>query len=286
MYRSILLLLIFPILSLRGQDKVYFLNGSFYSCKVLEIGPEQVVYLHANDTVTEARHAVMFIEYGNGRTEVINRPVWNASYQPKTHVSIPEDEEAALKESYENQIYLNTLSLVNADFSLYYEYVLKSKRLGLGAFGTYNFNSSASVLNAFIAFLPNGKKEYDAGLYLNGYTRGLSGNRFFYGLMLKYTSFRYSAADFDTTYQNNVPSVTVRYSPARDRQISPLLHFGLHSQINDMWFIKTSFSLGFFHLSDTYKQQWAYANLEPGEAPVFYDFLLKAGLGISLGARF
>lgn len=285
MYRGLLLLLLFNTLLLRGQDKIYFLNGSIQTGKVLEIYPEHVLYLTTSDTVKQARHLVMYIEYGNGKTEVLNRPVWDASHRPENQALKPVSEEAPAA-SYANQIYLNTLSLVNADFSLYYEYIFKSKPLGLGAFGTYNFNTSAGLANAFFAVLPNAKKEFDAGLYLSRYSKSRSNNRFFYGFMLKYTSFRYSAADFDTTYQSGSPSITVRYSPARDRQISPLFHFGLHSQINEMWFIKTSFSLGFFHLSDRYSEQLAYVLTEPGQTPLSIDFLIKGGLGICLGVRF
>lgn len=286
MYRNLFLLLLFSSHLLRGQDKIYFLNGSVQSGKVLEIRPEQVLYLQSGDTVFQAKHAVMFIAFANGKTEVLNRPLWDAAYDPKTQAVQPKGKERA-KEQYANQIYLNTLSLVNADFSLYYEYVFKSKPLGVGAFGTYNFNSVAGLANVFFALLPNAKKNFDAGLYFNRYTKGLSNNRFFYGLMLKYTSFRYSAADFDTTYQNGAPNVTVKYYAASDRQISPLFHFGLHNQINDLWFIKTSFSLGFFRLSERYRQQLAYVLTEPGEAsPVVSEFLVKGGIGICLGVRF
>lgn len=285
MFRGLLLLLALPLSILRGQDKLYFLNGESKSGKVLEVGSEQVVFVKDLDTFRVYRFNLMFIEYKMGRTEVLNRPVWDATYRGRASSAPVRNQDQTLLRN-PNQVYVNTLSLVNADFSLYYEYILNNKSVGLGCFGTYNFNTYAGFPNLFIAVLNNGKKLYDAGLFLTRYSRSNSDHRLFYGIMIKYTEFRYSAALLDTINKTNTPNVQVNYIDSKGHQISPLFHMGVHTDISDLLFIKTSFSLGFFHLAKTYSQQFSYAVSEPGEPVESVQFLVKGSIGLCLGFKF
>lgn len=285
MLRVLILLFMVSTCLLHGQDKLYFLNGESRLGKVLEIGLEEVVYLKGQDTLRVPRFNLMFIEYEKGRTEVLNRPVWDQEYLPSSS-AIQTPNKNTIIENHPNQVYLNTLSLINCDISIYYEYLLKSRPIGLGCFGSYNFNTYAGFANSFIAVLSNGKKLYDVGVFLTAYAKQRGDHQLFYGLTIKYTEFNYSAAILDTIYQGTTPSVLVNYVDAKGQQISPLFHAGVHSNINEMLFIKTSFSLGFFHLSELYSQQFSYATSSPGTEPIETSFLIKAGIGLSIGFRF
>jgi hypothetical protein len=160
-------LLILAFCGIKAQDKVYFLNGSSKECRVLEIGPEQILVKTAEETEVLYPAEILLIKFKNGSTEIINTPTASVIYNP----AMKNNGKPNTTEKLHKPIYLslNTLALCNADISAFYEYVPANKKIGIGIMGAYNFNLNATAQNLFIAILPNAKKNYDLGLTLNFY---------------------------------------------------------------------------------------------------------------------
>lgn len=275
----------FLTMSFNAQDRVYLLDGQRLDGLVTEINEEYITLL-ANSVTQQIRvNAIVLIEFRNGRTEVFNEApkdvfVLNSK---RPHNTSEKD-----KIAWQNECYINTLALFNADLSLYYEYRLRAKPLGLGVLCTYNFNHYATLPNVFIGILSNGKKRYDAGAFINFYTGGLNPkHKLYYGLIMKYTAFDFTAVIEDSIYSNNTVSVLVSYEETSASQLSFLFNLGSHHNIADNLFIKSSFAFGFFRLKGVYKEQLNYVlrNPETGEAAT-YSLLPKASIGLCVGLKF
>lgn len=277
--------LLFVCLQLSAQDKIYLLDGQRLDGKISEMSAEKIKYEMDSASYEIAVKRVLLIEFSNGSTRIFQSPERNV-YRPANLG--PKKKSVEPEIHFQNEIYLNTLSLFNADVSLYYEYRLRLKKIGLGFMGTYNFNRSATVPNAFIAVLSNAKKQYDAGAFMNLYSGIANSNlSLFMGLQLKYTAFQFMAAKEDSVYTNNQLSVNISYTPANSSQFSTLLNAGIHADITETLFLKSSFAFGFFFLNKLYKDQINYALKDPqsGSYPN-YSFLPKASLCIAAGIKF
>jgi hypothetical protein len=275
----------FLSLQFAAQDKIYLLNGQKLEGKVIELSSEKITYQNGSESCKIDVKLVLLIEFFDGRTQIFNSPGKDL-YQPaKLH---PERKTGNPGIILQNEFSINTLSLFNSDVSLYYEYRLNPKKLGLGVIGTYNFNQYATSPNAFIAVLSNGKKLYDAGAFINFYMGNIySKHNGFFGLMLKYTAFTFSAVKEDSVYNNNTLTINISYKAARSYQLSTLFIMGLHSSITENLFIKPSLSFGFFFLNSLYKQQFNYLVSDPQSGNIAdYSVLPKASLNICVGLSF
>ncbi|MBA2610464.1 MAG: hypothetical protein H0U95_00740 [Bacteroidetes bacterium] len=276
----------------KGQDKLFFLDGTTKTGKVLEIGPEQII-LRADYEKTEfPRSTILLIEFADGSFEKINTPEKNviASPDKKENFHYKQQE----KEFYNyNRVSLNSLALCNADIAAFYERLLHSKKIGLGVMGAYNFNLYVNSSNAFLAILNNAKKNYDLGAYINFYSGRTDKRTYLYfGAMVKYTSFSYSSLKEDSTKVGNVVSVNISYTPAKGSQLATIFTVGTHSDITKNFFIKTIFGLGAFKLRGDYKSQFNMIvnqnntnNQGQNNKPLTYNTLPKFYFGINIGFK-
>jgi hypothetical protein len=272
-------------LRLNAQDKIYLLDGQKLEGKVSEISQQKITYMVGKFSNEIPVDKVLLIAFHNGRTQVFHASEKDLYQAGNVR---PERKEGPSRINFQNEFYINTLALYNADVSLHYEYRLSSKQMGLGILGTYNFNIYATAPNAFIAVLSNGKKLYDAGAFVNFYASTLqSKQKLFYGVMFKYTEFTFSAVKEDSIYINNTLNINVSYQPARSSQFSTFFNLGFHSDVTETFFIKSSFAIGFFILNGVYKQQFNYSVSDPqsGYYPNF-TVLPKASAGICVGLKF
>jgi hypothetical protein len=263
---------------LKAQDRIYYLDGSSKDCAVLEIGPEEIQANINGEVETIYKNNLLLIKFKNGSTEIINTPTTSVIYNPTSGIKSKSNQDKIHKSSY---LSVNTLALCNADISAFYEYISPAKIIGLGLVGAYNFNLSATAPNLFIAVLPNAKKNYDLGVTLNIYPSRLKyRTNIYYGLMTKYTSFRFST-DTSTT------GTIVNYKPTEGKQLATLFTIGSHTSFNDHLFIKTICGLGFFKLNGDYEDQYNREfNKNAKGPPVHFKFLPKAYLGINAGFNF
>ncbi len=277
---------------MRGQDKVYLLDGSSKTGVIEEISSESVI-LKGEENAPIPRESVMLLEFKNGKTEVINRPKSSTNYNP---TQLHNSKEAPAKNNdSQNMMSLNTLALCNADISGFYERFVVEKRFGIGAMAAYNFNASAGLQNFFIAVLSNAKKKYDAGIFANFYTRkAVKGNGWYYGVLFKYTSFTFSKATEEKVTSGGVTSVNIRYSSAEGSQFATMFTCGTVTNFNRNIFLKTIMGVGGFRLRGDYRQQYNYylnkaaATNNQGGAKITYDrsVLMKIYLGINIGCYF
>ncbi|HQQ94035.1 MAG TPA: hypothetical protein PLQ93_05735 [Bacteroidia bacterium] len=276
---------------LYSQHKVYLLDGKLLEGKVLEVGPKQVHLLGKSGSTEITVSRILLIDYGKGR---LDRFADNKAdrYIPNGELS-QNNGSRSKAVTGQNEFYINTLSLMNADVSLSYEHISENKKYGLGITGAYNFNSYASGLNAFIALLSNGKKTFDFGVFGNAYTGNTDSRlRFYFNLMVKYTEFTYSMVHEDSVYVNNVLSMQVTYSPGKGHQTAYLLGCGMHVQLTESFFMKYGFGAGLFRLTGDYMDQFNYtinsANQRAANSPdaANYTFLPKGYLSISTGWKF
>lgn len=239
-----LLIILFTFLRFQAQDKVYFLNGTSRVCKVLEISPDELLVEDGNGTATLARGDVLLILFKNGTVETITTPEKSAVYNP----SLPKQSTSNNTYYKSNFISLNTLALCNADLSVFYEYITKSKIAGFGFMGAYNFNTRSSLQNLFISMLQNSKKNYDAGVTVNLYPGKFSRRTGFYiGLMTKYTHFSFNVI--------NKTGNGVTYKSANGSQLATLIMTGTHTGFPNNFFIKTMAGIGAFKLNGDYKKE-------------------------------
>ena len=277
--------------SLKCQDKLFFLDGTTRTGKVIEIGPEQISIKVSNERIDFPRSTILLIEFFNGTSEIINKPTENITTvaDKKENFHFKQKE----KEIYNyNQVSINSLALCNADIAAFYERLLKSKNVGLGVMGAYNTNQYANAFNMNIAVLTNAKKNYDLGGFINIYPSSAEKRtRLHFGMMIKYTSFNFSSVKEDSTRIGNVVSVSTSYSAAKGSQLATIFTIGSHTDISNTFFIKTIFGLGAFKLRGEYKTQY---NLEankqnqqsgPNSQTQNFNFLPKFYFGINIGFK-
>lgn len=281
-----LFIFIFLIFIGKAQDKIYFIDGSTLAGKVVEIGIDQITIDTHNQTESFPRKDVLLIVYKNGSFEKINFPENDVIYSEKENfprLEASNDHELFLF----NQGSVNTLALCNADISGFYERILKNKKVGLGIMGAYNFNTSTSISNIFIAVLNNSKKTYDLGAFVNFYpSRFKSRNLFYFGMMMKYTRFTF------VKVTEVAGGSSLSFSPARGGQLATMGTVGSQHFLAQLFFVKTLFGLGGFNLRGDYRQQYNYAT-KTTRAPatsktrsVDVGFLLKVYLELNIGFTF
>lgn len=278
MAKTLVYLLLLAFCALKAQDRIYYLDGRSKECIVLEIGPEDIQTNINGDVETINKAELLLLKFKNGTTEIINTPTASVIYNPSLGIKSKASHDHIHKHSY---LSLNTLALCNADISAFYEYVPTSKLIGLGLTGAYNFNLRAGAPNAFIAILPDAKKDYDIGVTLNLYPSRLKRRTsLYYGIMTKYTAFRF----YTDTSSGKTP---INYKPASGRQLTTMLTFGTHTIFNDHFFIKTGIGFGFFKLHGDYLSQFNYeVNRDPKGKPSHTTVLPKGYLGINAGFNF
>lgn len=279
--------------SLKCQDKLFFLDGTTQTGKVIEIGPEKISVKVINENIDFPRSTILLIEFFNGTCEIITIPTENVTLvaDKKENFHFRQKE----KEIYNyNQVSLNSLAICNADISIFYERTLPSKRTGVGLMGAYNINQYANAFNLNIAILTNAKKNYDLGGFINFYRSDPENrSRFYFGMMIKYTSFNFSSVINDSTKTGNIISVTTSFKASKGSQLATIFTIGTHTDVTHNFFIKTIFGIGAFKLHGDYKTQY---NLEANKQnqqsnngnatkPLNYNFLPKFYFGINLGFK-
>ena len=276
----------------RGQDKVYFMDGTCRTVKVLEIAPDNIIivplsesgapFIDANETISKSE--VILIEYKSGMVEIFNTPENTAIYN--ANGSMRKDMKKEGQSFAFNFASLNTLALCNADISAFYEHLLPSKRFGFGGMAAYNFNHYAVLPNAFISILNNAKKNYDAGVFANFYPAHFKRRTtFYFGTLFKYTSF-----NFDKIIEEKTGgAVNIKYLPTKGSQMATIVTIGTHSAFGKNLFFKTIAGIGGFKLKGDYKEQFNYrlnAENKPTDPTVNYTVLPKIYLGLNLGFSF
>lgn len=290
-------LLVFISVTATAQDKIYFLDGSSKTGKVLEISSDQITLQTQSEPEVFLKSSILLIEFKNGSVEAINTPtrtvIYNAANTPSLEKTPRARQEIDLF-NY-NLGSLNTLALCNADVSGFYERLLPGKQFGVGLMAAYNFNVYANASNFFIAVLNNAKKKYDLGVYANFYPTGFEKRTtFYYGLLFKYMSFTFTKVTEEPVPVGSGLSPTLKYEPAEGSQLATIFTCGTHSIFKNKFFIKTIFGLGGFNLRGDYRQQYNYYlnNLSQQQnsqkTPTVYDrrFLLKFYFGINMGFSF
>lgn len=280
--RILFLYLVLYACAALGQDKIYYLNGTSKECKVLEITPE-LIYIKSSDaTETIYRSQVLLIQFKNGSTEIINTPTQSVVFNPLAPSKSSENTSTSNTLLHKTgNISINTLALCNADIAVFYEHITKSKLIGLGIMGAYNFNIHATLPNQFIAALPHAKKNYDAGLTFNLYPGRFENRTTLYvGAMIKYTQF-----NFDM--EKDSLGTTIVSSSRSGSQLATLLTMGTHTFFNEHFFFKTLAGLGAFRLKDDYQTQFnLQANRNSSGKTHNYSYLPKIYIGINLGFSF
>ena len=276
----------------RAQDKLYLMDGSRRTVKVLEIAPDNITvvplsesgapFVDANEVIPKSE--VILIEYKSGLVEIYTVPQKTAVYN--SNGIMKRDPKKDAQELSFNFVSINTLALCNADISAFFERLLPTKRLGFGFMAAYNFNSYVTLPNSYIGVLYNAKKNYDVGGFVNFYPGHFRRRTtFYFGALFKYTSF-----NFDKVVEENTgTAVNVKYEPAKGSQLATIINVGFHSNLGNNFFFKTIAGIGGFRLRGEYKDQFNYLmnkDLKPGEARLSYNVLPKIYLGLNFGFNF
>jgi hypothetical protein len=271
--------------TLVAQDNVFFLDGRCLQGKIASITDSEIRYYAAgsSDSIIRIipRSQVLLIEYAGEKTEILNRPAHSSTYSPNGQL--------VQSQILPNELlYVNTLAFANADVSLFYEHFFNSSRFGAGVMGAYNFNHYATVVNGWIASLSNARKRFDFGIYLNIYPGRLKRRtNFFYGAMIKYMSFDYSAV-----YEEAIAgqtAVRIYYLPAHGQQTAALGQVGFQTTMTQNFFIRTSCGIGGFMLTGNYRKQYNYylnQTRNAGDPEVHVSVLPKLYVSFDLGYSF
>lgn len=274
----------------RSQDRVYLTNGEVRVAKVLEIAPDYIIivplsesgapFVDANETI--AKSLVLLIEFKGGHVEVFNQPQKTAVYNATGTMRKEAKDQGDLSFNFAS---LNTLALCNADISVFFERLNSSKKIGLGLMGAYNFNPYVIAPNLFLVPLHNAKKNYDLGGFVNFYPGHFRRRTtFYFGVLLKYTSFRFTKIED----QGSGPSTSIKYTPAKGKQMATIFTVGTHADLGGNFFFKTIAGIGGFRLNGDYKQQYNYIlnrDRDPSER-INSSFLPKFYFGFNIGFTF
>jgi len=268
------------------------MDGTTRLVKVLEIAPDNITivpisesgapFADANEVIS--KNDIILIEYKSGLVEVYTLPQKTAIYN--ANGGLRKDIKKEGQELAFNFASVNTLALCNSDISVFFERLIQSKKLGFGFMTAYNFNNYVTLPNVFLRVLNNAKKNYDVGGFVNFYPGHFKRKTtFYFGALIKYTSFSFSKLVEDNTSGTAV----IRYVPANGYQLSTIIDVGTHSYIGKNFFFKTIFGIGGFKLNGDFKQQFNYIlnqNNKPTDPPVNYNFLPKLYVGLNIGFNF
>lgn len=266
---------------------MYLLDGSSQSGKITEIAPEYIV-LESSETVTIGRDKVLMLEFKNGSIELINVAKESVVYNTgEAETQQKKDIDRSL--SIDNIISINTMALINSDFSVFYERILFKKQFGVGAMGAYNVNPYASFQNLFLANLSNAKKNYDLGLFANYYSDDITTETTLHlGILFKYMNFNFTKVTEEIVNNGGNKSVNIKYSAAKGSQLATIFTLGTNTLLSKKVYLKTIVGLGGFNMRGDYKKQYNYVlnkNNTTG-TPSNRTFLLKIYLGLNLGYNF
>jgi len=266
----------------KAQDNIYFLDGAIEHGKTIEISNEFILVSNNNFIDTFLFSKILLIEYQNGRIELINKPKENSIQ----YLDSSKKKQERSTDFYKfNQVSLNTMALCNSDIAFFYEHVFKRKLIGAGLMGAYNFNTSASFLNVYIAKLANSKKDYDLGAFVNFYLNRLNKkNLFYFGAFVKYCQFSYTKIIED----NSNGASSIKYINADDYQLATIFTAGSHFNFTESFFIKSFFGFGGFNLRGDYREQDNYQskpNRGSKNPNQNVGFLPKLYLGINIGFK-
>ena len=268
-----------------AQDAVYLTDGSMVLGKVQEVGIDEVIIRENDQTRILAKQKVLLIHYKNGTSEAFTLP-------EKDVVLLKGGTSPAVSgspETNENLLSFNMLGLVNADLMFFYERLLFTKKIGLGAFAGYNFNPRVNyALNTYMAPLTNPKKHGDLGVFINVYRkRPGEGRTGFFGLSLKYTPLSFTSVLENSVTTGTLVTTNVVFTPSEGKQLSLLFHFGKHRQITEKFFVRTMIGLGFFKLTGEYKSQYNYSYNKVSQLPpVEFSVLPKIFVALNAGYSF
>ena len=257
------------------------MTGNVETGKVKEITLDSIIYKTSTELNQLAKDEVLLIEYANGKTEIYTLPYREVIHKPD---GIPAEIKHVDASSILNRslLSINTLALCNADISIFYEYMLRENKYGVGLMGAYNFNLYVNSPNAYLAVVNNAKKLYDLGVYINFYPQQFKNRiNLYYGFMLKYCAFRFTS-EFVDPVSNQITA-----KPSEGYQLAPMLHFGTHNYISKNVFIKTLLGLGGIGLTGDFKQQFNYKlNSFGANNNNNWSFLPKLYIGINAGFSF
>lgn len=267
-----------------AQDKLYLLSGNKLTVKILEIGPNKIIYselsesgapfVGSKETVNVSE--VLLIEYKNGTVEIFNQPDKDVVSTSQGLIS-REIQKNSESSDNSNLLSLNTLALCISDISVFYEYLLPSRKIGIGAMAAYNFNVLANASNLYISVLNNGKKDYDLGAYLNFYFGNpQKKTRFSSGFMIKYTAISFST--------NTGTSTSIVYEPTTGSQTAFLATFGFINKLSGNLIFKPFIGVGGFSLKGDYKTEInEILNSNGSGSYQSFSVLPKIYLGFNLG---
>lgn len=288
MRRFNIFLFFFIYFAFNAQDKIYFLNGTVKSVKVIEISNEIITTQINGLEENFNKQNVLLIEFKNGSIELINSPKENIIYDPnlQSNTFVSSD---PLSDKV-NFVSFNSLALYNADVCVFYEHLTKNKLFGLGVMGAYNFNLKTTLPNLFLSNLHNAKKNYDLGATINFYPVEFAGETsIYFGLMIKYTDFSFDKVKTDSIKNGSNTSINISYSRTNGSELATIFTAGTHTFLNDQFYLRTLVGIGAFKLNGDFKREFNTAinkNSKTGSPPLSYNFLPKIYLGINIGFNF
>jgi hypothetical protein len=292
--RSVLtLLFIIFLLFSKGQDKLFYLDGTSKKCKVLSVNSEVVQLIDENGYESMiARSYIMMIEYKNGFIDVFNYPQDDSEIQPANgeNIDAPKKDlrSSQFKHSYAS---INTLALTNADISGFYEYRPRDLPIMIGIMGAYNFNIRSTIQNNYINILANGKKNYDIGVTFNYLPE--SGDedeeKIYIGAMAKYTDISFDVITIDSAGAPGSKTQILTYSKSKGSQLAFMATTSYQLHFGDGFFMRGIFGFGGFKLTGDYRKEYNYyanKNLQPAEQYHEAIYRPKIYLGVNVGFNF
>ena len=267
---------------LKAQDKLYFLNGEILSGYVVEVSPNNITFGSNRGTNTFEKTDLLLLEFSNGRIEVYNRAPVDifTNDEPGKNIRL---EQSLRKVDTVDMISFNSLALCNGEVSLLYEHLLFKKFIGIGAIGSYNFNTVTNVFNIFLVPLENCKKKYDIGGFVHVYTRSnFFNSKLFYGAMVKYSEFSYTALFQDKVGSGSSTRIVTRRVDTNGHHTALIGLVGTEFKLTNSLFLRTVSGLGGYLLKGTYRQQYN-ARVGPHSD---VGFLPKAFLSVQFGFQF
>jgi hypothetical protein len=253
----------------KAQDVIYTTSAVKIECKVTELNEISAVYKKGEIIDSIGLRDVYLIHYANGRIERYGNIPEELS-NTKEAITVAE-------KSQQVAVLINGLALMNSDATLMLEYRLKNPRYSLGGFGAYNFNARASLLNIFVAPLPNSKKHFDVGLYFFGKLGNYNRSRITpqLGVITKYMSFSY-----DQVLSNNTTRKT------RDYQYAVIPYSGIDIQLSKVVFLRGFAGIGGFSSSQKALKAHERIGNELSPYAVESSVFFKLYLGICAGWEF
>jgi hypothetical protein len=276
----------------RGQDKLFYLDGTAKKCKVLSVNSEVVQLIDENGYESMiARSYIMMIEYKNGFIDIFNYPQDDSEIQPTNNETMDSPQKnlrsSQFKHSYAS---FNTLALANADISGFYEYRPQGLPIMIGIMGAYNFNIRSTVQNNYISVLSNGKKNYDIGATFNYLPE--SGDedeeKIYIGAMVKYTDLSFDIITIDSAGTPGAKTQVLTYTKSKGSQLAFMATTSYQLNFGEGFFMRGIFGFGGFKLTGDYRKEYNYNANKDRKANEKFDaqYRPKIYLGVNVGFNF